>query len=166
MVAPEDQNRGMATDGDCLACGLASGRTTLPGGRVHETDHWVVEPSIGPLPVGTLVVKPIRHRVSVGALTDQEAQELGPLLRDVSVMVHTLTNCDQVYVCLWSHADWTPGHIHFVVQPAWDSQKAEHRRPGPFLQVDLFGAGHHPAPGEVDAFAAAAREAFQGRTTS
>jgi hypothetical protein len=34
----------------------------------------------------------------------------------VSRTVQALTRADQVYVCLWSHAGWQPGHIHFVVQ--------------------------------------------------
>jgi hypothetical protein len=45
----------------CLACDLAEGRRDLPGGRIHDTRHWIVQHSIGPLGVGTLVVKPRRH---------------------------------------------------------------------------------------------------------
>ena len=34
-----------ATDGTdivgCLACDLAAGRLPLPGGRIHETGHWI-----------------------------------------------------------------------------------------------------------------------------
>jgi hypothetical protein len=42
----------------CLACDLAEGRLPLPGGRIHETTHWLVEHCVGPLAVGTLIVKP------------------------------------------------------------------------------------------------------------
>ena len=46
---------------DCLACELIAGERELPGGRVFATDHWVVEHCVGPLGVGTLLVKPFRH---------------------------------------------------------------------------------------------------------
>jgi hypothetical protein len=65
----------------CLACDLAEGRLPLPGGVIHEGSHWLVEHCVGPLGVGTLLVKPKRHVTRVAELTDEEAAELGPLLR-------------------------------------------------------------------------------------
>jgi hypothetical protein len=50
-----------------------------------------------------------------------EAEEIGPLLKRVSQAVQALTQADRLYVCLWSHSGWQPAHIHFVVQPAWNS---------------------------------------------
>src|SRR5688572_9352307 len=90
---------------DCMACELMRGDRDLPGGRIWETEHWVVEHCIGPLGVGTLVVKPLRHCVAVSALTSDESAELGPLLVRASSCVRELCAPDQVYVCLWSHAD-------------------------------------------------------------
>jgi hypothetical protein len=46
---------------DCLACDLTEGRVPLPGGLIHETSRWRVEHCVGPLGVGTLIVKPKRH---------------------------------------------------------------------------------------------------------
>ena len=46
---------------ECLGCGLTGGKLDLPGGRIYATEHWVVEHCIGPLGVGTLIVKPLRH---------------------------------------------------------------------------------------------------------
>ncbi|MCU1427339.1 MAG: hypothetical protein JWL83_1339, partial [Actinomycetia bacterium] len=63
---------------DCMACQLADGRRPLPGGQIFRTDHWLVEHCVGPLGLGTLVVKPERHVTSVAGLTDDEAIELGP----------------------------------------------------------------------------------------
>jgi ATP adenylyltransferase len=142
----------------CLACGLTSGEMDLPGGRIYATTHWVVEHCIGPLGVGTLIVKPLRHCVHVWELTDEEATELGPLLRRVAATIRAILNCDQVYVCLWSHAGWKPGHIHYVLQPSWDSLRQAHQHPGPFLQVDMFRRNAQPPRDEVEAFAARARE--------
>ena len=142
----------------CLACDLTSGKLDLPGGRIYSAHHWVVEPCICPLPVGTLIVKPFRHCTHFWELTDQEAKELGPLLHIVSRTINAILKPDQIYVCLWSHAGWKPGHIHFVVQPSWDDLRSQHRRPGPFLQVDLFEANIQLPREEVAAFAQKARD--------
>jgi diadenosine tetraphosphate (Ap4A) HIT family hydrolase len=114
-----------------------------------------VEHCVGPLGVGTLVVKPKRHVVHVANLDDREAAELGPLLRRTSAVVAELTAPDQVYVCLWSHAGGVPVHIHFVVQPA---QKGDLY--GPDMQLAMFHAKKKPQRGEVDAFADDARALF------
>jgi diadenosine tetraphosphate (Ap4A) HIT family hydrolase len=141
-----------------MACSLTDGTLDLPGGRIYATNHWVVEHSIGPLGVGALIVKPFRHCLHVWELTDEESQELGPLLRLVTATIQAILEPDQVYVCLWSHAGWEPGHIHFVLQPSWNDYRREHERPGPSLQVDMFNAGVLPPRPEVEAFAAKARQ--------
>ena len=61
----------------CLACDLMSGHAPLPGGVIHEADYWVVEHCVGPLGVGTLLVKPKRHVTRVSDLLDDEAAEVG-----------------------------------------------------------------------------------------
>lgn len=147
--------------GGCLACNLAEGRLPLPGGRVHETAYWIVEHCIGPLGVGSLIVKPRRHVVHVADLDEVEAAELGPLLRDVAAAVTELTEPEQVYVTLWSHAGAVPGHIHWVVQPVTASDMAEHDGYyGPWIQVAMFNRGVDPPLDEVEAFCDRARAAL------
>ncbi|MHB9032556.1 MAG: HIT family protein [Anaerolineae bacterium] len=141
----------------CLACDLAAGRRELPGGTIYKTAWWVVEHTVGPLPVGTLIVKPLRHVTHIWELTNDEAAELGPLLQQMSSVIARLTLAEQVYVCLWSHAGWEPGHIHFVLQPVWRSQQAEHPLPGPLLQAELFRANLPPDNKQIEAFAERAR---------
>lgn len=68
-----------------------------------ETKRWVVNHCLGPLGVGTLVAAPKRHVVRIADLDDEEASELGPLLKRVTSMLTALTTPEQVYVCLWSH---------------------------------------------------------------
>ena len=143
----------------CLACDLAEGRVPLPGGVIHESAHWLVEHTVGPLGVGTLILKPKRHVLHVWQLDDEEARELGPLLRDTTGVVAELTAPDQVYVCLWSHHGGVPVHVHFIVQPVSKEQRDRHG-PGPRLQVAMLEAGELPPPDEVEAFAARARGAF------
>jgi diadenosine tetraphosphate (Ap4A) HIT family hydrolase len=64
--------------GHCLACRLASGEEPLLGGTVLAARGWRVEHCIGPLGVGTLIVKPARHLLRLAELDDEEAAELGP----------------------------------------------------------------------------------------
>lgn len=145
----------------CMACDLTNGHLDLPGGRIYNTPHWVVEHCIGALGVGTLIVKPLRHCLHVWDLTDTEAAELGPLLKRTSATIKAILNPDQVYVCLWSHAGWEAGHIHFVLQPAWNKSQAEHAKGGPFLQASLFEANVPLNRSEVEAFAEQARSVIK-----
>jgi diadenosine tetraphosphate (Ap4A) HIT family hydrolase len=141
-----------------MACDLAEGRLDLPGGLIAETEHWLVEHCVGPLGVGTLVVKPRRHVVHVWELTEAEANELGPLFRRVSAVLSDLVEPEQIYIDLWSHAGGTPVHIHWVVQPVTRTLMDEHGAYGPELQMAMFDRGEEPPRNEVEAFAAAVRE--------
>jgi diadenosine tetraphosphate (Ap4A) HIT family hydrolase len=130
---------------DCLACELIAHPERIPGGRISTIGHWVVEHCIGPLGVGTVVVKPLRHVIHLADLDPDEAAELGPVLVSVARAV-TRASTDvgsvpgQVYACLWSHAQREPGHIHFVVQPVDSAVMEKHSAHGPELQVRMFHA--------------------------
>jgi diadenosine tetraphosphate (Ap4A) HIT family hydrolase len=132
----------------CLACDLLAGRRPCPGGTIEETEHWAVQHCVGPLGVGTLIVKPKRHVVHVGDLDEDEAAELGPLLRRTAAAVAQVFEPHQVYVCLWSHAENVPGHIHWVVQPV--AASADPTRRGPHLQAAMFDADEYPDPAAVE----------------
>lgn len=144
----------------CLACDLTSRRRPLPGGTIYEEAGWVVEHCVGPLGVGTLIVKPRGHVVRYRDLTPTEYGALGRVLWLVTVALGELLGPDQTYICQWSHAGWVPGHIHFVVQPARNSQGDEYERPGPFMQTEIFKANVAPPLDEVDAFCEKARAVF------
>lgn len=150
----------MLTSMGCLACELADGRRPLPGGRIFTSDHWLVEHSVGPLGLGCLIVKPLRHVTSVADLTDAEAGELGPLLQRASAVARELVGADQVYNCLWSHAEGVPGHIHFVVQPVTADQTRSFGCYGPELQVAMFENDQPPDAEEVERLADRARRLF------
>lgn len=144
----------------CLACELAAGRRPLPGGLIHRTGFWLVEHCVGPLGLGTLIVKPERHVTSVADLSPGEAAELGPLLRQASWVAGRLVQAEQVYNCLWSHAGGVPGHLHYVIQPVTAGQLAAYGSHGPGLQLAMFGAGRLPAAAEIAEVADHARRLF------
>ena len=145
---------------ECMACQLTAGEHELVGGRIFQTEHWVVEHCIGTLGVGTLSLKPFRHIVGLADMSDAEAADLGPLMQRATSILKALTDADQVYACLWSHADWTPGHIHFVLQPAWNALRSRYPGPGPALQMAMFTEAQPLDPHAVRAFCTRARSAF------
>jgi diadenosine tetraphosphate (Ap4A) HIT family hydrolase len=142
----------------CLACDLLAGRRPLPGGTIVETPRWAVQHCVGPLGVGTLIVKPKRHVVGVGELDPDEAAELGPLLQHTAAAVTEAFAPEQVYVCLWSHAGGVPGHLHWVVQPVEPSLDPARR--GPHLQAAMFDRDEYPDPAEIEAAADRVRAAL------
>ena len=119
-----------------------------------------MEHCVGPLGVGSLVVKPLRHVVHLADLNAQESAEMGPLLRDAARACSELTDADQVYVCLWSHAERRPVHIHFVIQPVTADVMRRFDAHGPALQVAMFTDGELPDAERVIAFSAEARSWF------
>ena len=143
--------------GGCIACDLTHGRRDLPGGLIHQTQHWRVEHCVGPLGVGTLLVKPLRHVERIADLTPDETAEMGALLHRASSIVGALTKAPQVYVCLWSHG---PAHIHFVVQPELNSALEDFGTWGPALQAAMFERDESPEQAQVEEFSSRARTAF------
>lgn len=145
----------------CLACELTAGVRSLPGGLIFETGRWRVEHCVGPLGLGTLIVKPLRHVTSVADLDEAEGTELGPLLRRASIVAGRLVDAEQVYNCLWSHAGGVPTHIHYVVQPVTAEQMSEFGAHGPDLQVAMFARNDVPADPAVELIAERARRHFE-----
>jgi diadenosine tetraphosphate (Ap4A) HIT family hydrolase len=129
----------------CMACDLVQHPEGVPGGRIATFGGWVVEHCIGPLGIGTVVLKPARHVVHLADLDSSEVADLGPALTTVARAVADASAeagrpPGQVYACLWSHAQREPGHIHFVVQPVGPELMERFDAHGPTLQVRMFEA--------------------------
>ncbi len=148
---------------DCLACQLTNGQIELPGGIISKSRYWVVEHCRGPYPVGTLIVKPFRHCVHPWELTLEESAELGLVIKRVSGAINAVSCPDQIYICLWSHADWVPGHIHFVLQPVSGLSKEKHVKPGPYLQVDLGRESIRPSKEDIEDYCSKIRDVISRR---
>ena len=141
-----------------MACDLIRHPEKVPGGRVADFGAWVVEHCIGPLGVGTMIVKPARHVVHVADLDAGELADLGPALARVAGAISLAAAergepTDQVYTCLWSHADRRPGHIHFVVQPVGHELMRRFDAHGPALQLKMFEANEPMDPAAMEAAA-------------
>lgn len=127
------------------------------GGTIARESGWVVEHCVGPLGIGTLIVKPERHVGHVADLTAEEAEAMGVLLRSAARVVTELGEPDQVYIGLWSHAGRQPGHIHYVVQPVDRQAMARHDAHGPKLQAAMFDLDETPRPVRIEEYADRAR---------
>ena len=145
----------------CLACDLTEGRQEAPGGCIFEDEHLRVEHCVGPLGIGTLIVKPKRHVLHVAELTNIEAAALGPVLQRAASVVTQLLHPEQVYVCLWSHTGRKPVHIHWVVQPVTEALVADIGAHGPELQATMFSRGQLPEAEAAAAFADEARKLWR-----
>ena len=142
---------------ECLACALAAGRRPLPGGRIFRTEFWLVEHCVGPLGLGTLIVKPERHVTTVAGLSAAEAAELGPLLGGllgrgqlVAVPTRSTTACGRTSAAA--------RHIHYVVQPVTREQMAA--TPSARPPVAMSRARDFPDEAEVARLAERARRLF------
>ena len=112
-ASPCGKNGGV--DASCLTCDLTARARPLPGRIVTATGRWVVDHCLGPLGIGTLVAAPKRHVVRVADLNDEEASELGPLLKTASILTE-LTAPEQRYVCASSHGSDEATHLHWIIQ--------------------------------------------------
>lgn len=146
----------------CLGCDLLAGRGELPGGIVFQTASWVVNHVVGPMNLGTLIVAPREHVVSVAELAGSAVAELGPLLREVARVVEVLCRPEQTYVCLWSHGPGTRKHLHFAVQPVTAEVMARYGGlRSEQLQARMMTAGDVPCSADVERFCDQAREVFR-----
>src|SRR5580704_3759 len=151
----------------CLGCDLLAGRQHLPGGIVHHSASWAVNHAIGPLNLGTLIVAPREHVVSVADLDDTAASELGPLLRLTTRVIERLCQPEQVYVCLWSHGPAERKHLHFVVQPVTSAVRLAHGGlRSEQLQATIMKAGQAPPAAQVERFCDEARSQLRNHVTS
>ena len=72
-----------------------------------------------------------RHITAIDELTDEEAAELGVLLRRASAALRQVTGCGKTYVCQFAEQAEHP-HVHFHVIPRLADQPDDRRGPRVF----------------------------------
>jgi len=86
--------------------------------RILRTEHWDVVHAFGTSLEGWLVLVVRRHLTAVADLSDEEAVELGPLLKRVSAAVQEVLDCDKTYVVqLAEHPQHPHVHVHVIPRP-------------------------------------------------
>ena len=93
---------------------------------IHRTQFWDVVHSYNTALPGWLVLVARRHIEAIDELTDEEAVELGILLRRVSLALKEVTGCLKTYVIQIAEAAEHP-HVHFHIIPRMANQPEDRR---------------------------------------
>lgn len=87
-----------------------------PWDAIHRGRGWDVVHAYGTAVEGWTVLVVRRHITAVADLTDEEASELGPLIRDVSRAIQAVLSCKKTYVVQFAEHPFHP-HVHVHVIP-------------------------------------------------
>jgi diadenosine tetraphosphate (Ap4A) HIT family hydrolase len=116
----ERRNAGDAPSWDCVA----------------RTPGWDVVHAFGTSLEGWTVLVVRRHIASVAELTDDEALELGPLIKAVSVALHEIVGCEKTYVAQFAEHP-QHRHVHVHVIPRRADMPGDTRGPDVFSQIGV-----------------------------
>ncbi len=83
---------------------------------IYRTDYWDVVHSYNTALYGWLVLIARRHIAAIDEMTEQEAIELGPLIRQISTILKGITGCTKTYVMQFAEHPEHP-HVHFHIVP-------------------------------------------------
>lgn len=118
----------------CLTCILKARRDRGEAplwDSIHRSEYWDLVHAFNTSLPGWLVLVARRHIEAIDELTDEEASELGVLLRRASVALREITGCVKTYVMQFAEAEGH-GHVHFHIVPRMAGQPAERRSTGIF----------------------------------
>ena len=86
--------------------------------RIHRSTRWDVVHAFDTAVEGWLVLVVRRHTTAVAELTDGEAAELGPLIKEVSSALHHVLDCEKTYVAQFAEDPQHPHvHVHVIPRP-------------------------------------------------
>jgi diadenosine tetraphosphate (Ap4A) HIT family hydrolase len=107
------------TDG-CFACGQQARLDSLsPTEDIVHTDNWRVAHAFNSTLPGWLVLLPTRHLESFTELSAEAADELGGLVRRLSLALQETTGCVKTYLMQFSEAEgFAHLHLHLVPRAA------------------------------------------------
>ena len=124
---------------DCLTCELVAQRdagTAPVWDSIVRTPYWDVVHSYNTSLLGWIVLVIRRHIAAIDEMTEEEAIELGKLLRQVSVILKEETGCTKTYVVQFAEAKEHP-HVHFHIIARMPDQPDDHRGPNIFKYLGV-----------------------------
>jgi diadenosine tetraphosphate (Ap4A) HIT family hydrolase len=113
----------------CQTCELVARRDAgeaPPWDAIYRSQYWDVVHSYNTSLPGWLVLVARRHMVAIDEMSDEEAVELGLLIRRVSIALKESTGCLKTYVIQFAEAADHP-HVHFHVVPRMADQPEDRR---------------------------------------
>jgi diadenosine tetraphosphate (Ap4A) HIT family hydrolase len=143
---------------DCRTCELLGRRDRGEApdwDAIVRTDAWDVVHCDSTSLLGWIVLVLRRHVAAVADLTEDEAAELGPLVRRVSRALHDLCDCEKTYIVQFAEH---PAHRHVHVHVIPRSTDLDEDRRGPAV-FTFLGAPEADRVGEdeMNAFAVSLR---------
>ncbi len=124
----------MQTISQCQTCELVARRDrgeAPPWDAIYRSQYWDVVHSFNTSLPGWLVLVARRHIAAIDEMSDEEAVELGRLIRRVSLALKETTGCVKTYVIQFAEAAGHP-HVHFHIVPRMADQPDDHRGPNIF----------------------------------
>jgi diadenosine tetraphosphate (Ap4A) HIT family hydrolase len=149
----------------CSACREVAGEVTAPGGVLLDDGLWFVSHHTGTYTdPGELIVKTRRHCESLGELTSQEAQALGPLLHSAVSALERVVTAERIYAVSFNERI---RHVHFLLLPRTASMPSGHVVSDIYRRIRTVlrrvGLVRNPTPAERAAVATGIRQEL-GRT--
>ena len=126
-------------DTDCITCDLIARRDAGAAplwDMVHRTPGWDVAHCNATSLPGWMVLVARRHVEAIDELTDEEALELGALLRQVSAALRETVQCERSYVVQFAEAAGHR-HVHFHIIPRMSDLSEEQRGPKVFTYLGV-----------------------------
>ncbi len=114
---------------DCMTCELTERRRLGQAPLwdcIYRTQFWDVAHAYNTALPGWLVLIVQRHIEAIDELTEQEAVELGGLIRRVSLALKKITGCAKTYVIQFAEHKNHP-HVHFHIVPRMSDQPEDRR---------------------------------------
>jgi len=119
----------------CITCELVNRRDAGDAPLwdcIQRTQFWDLVHSYNTALPGWLVLVARRHIEAIDELTDDEAIELGRLVRRASIALREVTECIKTYVVQFAEHEDHP-HVHFHIVPRMEDQPEDRR------SVRIFG---------------------------
>jgi diadenosine tetraphosphate (Ap4A) HIT family hydrolase len=126
--------------------------------EVVHTEHWRVAHAFNSTLPGWLVLLPTQHATAFTDLSPAAADELGGLVRRLSVALQTVTGCVKTYLMQFSEAEgFSHLHLHLVPRAADQADAARGPRVFSLLSDDESA---WVSPEDQDGVARAVRKAL------
>ena len=142
----------------CFCCDQQAAASLPPRDDIVHTDHWRVVHAFNSTLPGWLVLLPTRHLTSFAQLTPDAADELGGLVRRLTLALEQVTGCVKTYLMQFSEAEGF-SHLHLHLVPRLSEHPDEARGPKVFAFISEDRADWIPES-ERDALALALRAAL------
>jgi diadenosine tetraphosphate (Ap4A) HIT family hydrolase len=103
---------------------------------IHRTPYWDVAHAYDTALLGWVVLVARRHIAAVDEMTEDEAVEMGKLVRQISAALKEHLGCLKTYVMQFAEA---PGHshVHFHIVPRMIDQPEDHKGPDIFKYLGI-----------------------------